>query len=223
MAALPMPDEFRLFRFDSATRAPSQVSRVVEWVVHKNGLYNMLEMAAMKRPFASGIGAGGRTDQTVNISINRMMRALEQVPSAVATSVVPHLAPFMTLWSSGQTPMWTNDANNPFQDNRPGGGFNEARNAFNVDGRDQLPDAYDPSTIGFTGSIEDAKLTYRLAPEGRLSLVVQTVENAYAMIMARIAASHPIISLFDPYIVTGQEGKAGTTIPLAAAQAGRRR
>ena len=212
MAALPMPDEFRLFRFDrTKAKQDMQVSRVIEWVVHKNGLYNMLEMAAMKGPFAAGIGAGGKDGGTVNRSINRMMNALEQIPAAVEASISPHIEPFLALWreQGGLPKMWEDD-------DAPNGGYLTGANPrFDVSNNERIGDDYNTSAIGFTGGPEDAKLTYRLAPEGRLSLVVQQVENAYAMIMARIAASHPIIALFDPYIVTGQEGKAGTSISLA--------
>lgn len=198
-----MPGEFGMFFFDGPD-AGSEVWKVVRWVCKKNGLYDAVEMIAVKYPFTAGVGrknlAGGadQNEQAVELSARKLRLELLKLPKKVMMSVYgaeatrenPNPDPgnnsplfeYLDIWGTNRDGIEAD--NDPYRDNRE---------------RD-----------------EDKAIVGDMTPQARMNLILRLIENAYASAMALIIGRYPITTLFDSYITEASKGNAGLALASVA-------
>lgn len=192
---LPLPGQYRMFRFDSDEKAEEQVTQLAEFVCHKNYLYNAIEMIAMKYPFASGVGRrthrqadddGPATpaegDLALDASAKGLITALKKIPRSIADRVF--VKGDENTLAYAYVDIWNQD-----------------------DHYFRQPDTAD----------EDSAIIAEMSPEGRQKLVLGLLENCYNIEHNLIVSKFPIIQSFDPYLVNAMVGRAGGSIAAMAA------
>lgn len=221
MDGIPMPGEFSLYHFnDNATGTSGkttlqQIETLVWWVVGKNRLWGMIEVLAIKYPFAAGVGRdmGGNANQTTNrYAVDKsalgLIAALKALPRGLATKIETLMRPYTYAWrAEGTIP---NSFRTPSATTSPFGGLNVANLAQFIGNL--------LAGNGASLANEDVAIYADMAPEGRLSMVLSLIENQYAIEIKLIQGQYPLINLFDVYLQAGVEGRASASIHSMASR-----
>ena len=217
MDGVPMPGEFSLYHFNQGASGieksnKEQVKTLVWWVVGKNKLWGMLEVLAIKYPFAAGVGRdiNGHANQAnghmaVDLSALGLIKALKNLPYKIEEKVSPLMLPYFTAWAA--------EAAQPNTFRSAVGAFNFG--TFSAGVGDLLQRLVGNNS---TGPDEDKAIYADMAPEGRLSMVLSLIENTYAIEIKLIQGQFPLINLFDVYLQAGVEGRAGSSIHSMASR-----
>jgi len=99
MANAPMPPDFLTLDWDDTTKSKNNTTKIVRWVCVKNGLYNAIEMASIKYPFATQQAQAAVGSSSVANSVSHMIDALKEIPGAVKTKVDAELDAYYNAWA----------------------------------------------------------------------------------------------------------------------------
>ena len=223
MDGIPMPGEFSLFHFNenktggSGKSTEDQIKTLVWWVVGKNKLWGMIEVLAIKYPFAAGVGrnVGGEKDPA-HLAVDRsalgLIAGLKALPKTISDNVKTHLKPYTDAWElEGEHSNVYRYGAQAFAG--PTGGAADTR-TFG-----QLAATLLRTAVGADIKPDEDKAIYAdMAPEGRLSMALSLIENEYAIRIKLLQGQFPLINLFDVYLQAGVEGRASASIHSMASR-----
>lgn len=211
MDGVPMPGEFGLYHFNNGLsgqqiRTRQQIQQLVWWVVGKNKLWGMIEVLAIKYPFAAGVGrdTSGGTDKqhlAVDKSALGLIEGLKKLPPTITADIEKLMTPYFQAWE--------NEAVAP----------NTYRHGSSIGPGASIMQSAIYALAGVAiDANEDIAIYADMAPEGRLSMVLSLIENTYAIKIKLLQGQYPLINLFDVYLQAGVEGRAGNSIHAMASR-----
>lgn len=178
---------------------------LVWWVVGKNKLWGMIEVLAIKYPFAAGVGRNvtPANDKPAHLAVDLsalgLIEGLKKLPGEISTNVITHMKPYTDAWNAE----------------------GESKNVFRTGAKGVTTTFLKAVLVGTATDVvadEDKAIYADMAPEGRLSMVLSLIENEYAIRIKLLQGQYPLINLFDVYLQAGVEGRAGSSIHSMASR-----